>query len=368
MSNSGSVVKVGSKSSLCASELGTSAVAAVRSVGSEDSAAMIQVKDKLKKLEGFANLKNKLQEEAERLVKPENLRIFFSHVLDDAVAEVVDQAVQDEERKNNGASLSLGDTLQVQHRRQQERCQQVSSLPVKLFLFCNRDHFTVNAATTPPGAVSVAIAVGGVLLEWCENNLVIPEYIDMECPVDLSGRILFHADVHYQVGGHAHTAATDMPIFLHTAAEEVEFNLEAVTTKAQAVENLIKVIANYNRYCYFDERARNSQRFVDNCMKALGIKQHSEYATQLNEHAKQLMQRGLSVPTVYEHHKDIDDFMETKRDRRRLELLSVVDLEYLLFVYHHQFHDGDGAECEKPNCMMVELRALLKKRVKPIFV
>ena len=336
MSKGGSVVKVGSKFSLCASEQGASAVAAVELLGNEDHVSMIQVNDKLKKMGGFdGDSKNKLQKEAERLVNPENLRMFFSD-----------------------AQAQLG--------RQQERRRRVSNLPVMLYLFCNPDHFTATTATTPRDAVSVAIAVGGVLLEWNQTNLVIPKYIDTDCPIDPIGRLLFHADIHYRISGHAQIAVSIRTLI--TEPEEVEYGLGAVPKKAQLIENLIKVIAKYNRYYYFEKSVRNSHRFAEDCMKALGVKKHSEYTAQLHIHGERLMKGKLAVPTMYDHHEAIDDFVESERENGRLELLSVVDLEYLLFVYQRQFHDGDGAECERPNCKMVELRALLKKRMKPIFV
>ena len=236
-----------------AASLIKAALGAVQNPHSRDSVTEIQVKRKLvqarsSKFEAYKHLEDdEMLKKIIELTHVENIMLKFSHLVD--VVHGQDNFQEVREAKDCEKSRHV----------------QIVNTPLKISIW-GRDTLALeplicsisNFLCTDYGAKHVCLTVGDVLLEWGLESLVITTTVkdgQEVCP-------------NFEVNTTADQKAPHDSLQLKTIAEET---YQCPLDKKPIFQQLAILIAKYNTKFYYHPISRNSQGFVRDALKALGV-------------------------------------------------------------------------------------------------
>lgn len=312
----------------------------------------VGVVDKLKNHEEFRGRGDEeLRMVAKQLTDVKELHAEFSH-LNDVLFEQYAEEIADE------ADVPL-DHPKEQQAAQVRIISRLRPPSVKLYLFELKRPVSrffskfSKLFTLKYGALHAAIQIEDVVLQWSTSSLVVPERYHPADPV-------FLTDVKHRTA--AAKIATDLQAQVIQTSGQIDYSTQmdlqydlAVNVE-QMLEKVKEVIVKYNRYRYYNVFACNCQHFVEDVMKAIGVKNVPQNLTgKLKDYFKQLIaKKSKCIPTEFPTHQSLDDYVQTQ-DVTKLEQH---DKEYLLCLYF-QFHleamkaSGYAAEeCLVDGCLM----------------
>lgn len=317
----------------------------------------------VEKLRNHEDYKTKSDEElrqtARQLTDVNELRAEFSH-LTDLLFEQYAEEIADEAE------------LEPSHPKEQQQAQvravkRLRPPTVKLYLFELRrpvSRFLSRFSklfSLKYGALHAAIQIEDIVLQWGTSSLVIPERYDPADPVFVTG--VNHSTEAARVATNLQTqVCTTVGKMDYNAQIDLQFDL-AVSIE-EMIENIKKVIVKYNKFRYYNVIACNCQSFVDDVMKAIGVKNVPQNLTgKLKDYFTQLtMEKSKGIPSEFPTHESLDDYVKTQDITR----LTQHDKEYLLCLYF-QFHleamktDKDAAEeCKVFGCLMDDVELSLQ--------
>lgn len=328
-----------------------------------DHAYIHGVVEKLRNHEDYrGKSEEELRQVAKQLTDANELRADFSH-LNDLQFEQYAEEIADE------ADVQLDHPKE----RQQAQVRAVSRLrspSVKLYLFELRTPVSrffskfSKLFALKYGALHAAIQIEDVVLQWSTSSLVIPERYYPADPV-------FLTDVKHRTA--AAMVATDLQTQVIETVGKMDYNaqidlqFDLAVNVEEMIENVKKVIVKYNRYRYYNVFACNCQSFVEDIMKAIGVKNVPQNLTgKLKDYFKKLtVDKSSAIPSEFPTHQSLDDYVRTQD----MTKLTQHDKEYLLCLYF-QFHleamkmDKHAAyECQVAGCLMemVELSLQTEK-------
>ena len=334
-------------------------------------AFIVQVKEKLRNLPQYKDLaESALEATAVELTDPEQLRTFFSHLIEDPVYEAVSTSLSD---KPSSEDPDNDEEAAKAAERDHIRVDGAKVLPVKLYLryikiYDKKPKLSHNFASlmgADHGPMHAALKVGDVLLEWNTSCLVVPRY-EHDC------KFVFEADIaHSESLRKIQGMASSIP---DDKSKVVENLFEISAAKSELIDALIAVIVEYNRRRYYNVFSRNCQTFVDAAMKALGIKDGPKLEGKMLEYYNKLKAgKSEKVPNAFPEHIDLDRYVLTQIEKdRQLADMPSSDLQYLACVYH-QFHliqtakssplsDEERTECMEPTCQLTKLVSVMDAR------
>ena len=310
------------------------------------------VVDKLRHHEDFRDKsEEELRQSAKELTDVKELHAEFSH-LNDLLFEQYAEEIADE------ADVPL-DHPKEQHEAQKRVISRLRPPSVKLYLFELKRPVSrffskfSKLFTLKYGALHAAIQVEDVVLQWSTSSLVVPERYDPADPV-------FFTDVQHRTA--TARIATNLQTQVIETSGQIDYNTQmdlqydlAVNVE-QMLEKVKEVIVKYNRYRYYNVFACNCQHFVEDVMKAIGVKNVPQNLTgKLKDYFKQLTaNKSKCIPSEFPTHQSLDDYVRTQEATK----LTQHDKEYLLCLYF-QFHleamKANGyatEECLVGGCLM----------------
>ena len=346
-----SVVHSSSASSNAFKESSKQTSAMIKGKLTSQDPLFIQVQSKLRKIDEFKSLSgDQLNDKVRELTDIETIQQIFSHLLEDRLADEVDNLLQDK-----ADPIDHGNTGELRAAKGQEKNRyiKVANIPLKIkvsdleelpmpSIICPIGNFLC----TDYGAKHVALLVGDVVLEWgTQGNLVIPVRVEQaqeafpDNEIQDITKLLPH-----NIKADRKAPHDDSP--LKTVEEELDYLFKATSEKRPIFEELAKVIALYNTKYYYHPVSRNCQGFVRDALKALGIE--DKPPTRIpSEHMLEMQQKKRKgIPSSFARHEDLDAFL-MKQSQHWFEDLDSDSLEFLQLAYM-EFH-GDIA-CHIPTC------------------
>ena len=212
----------------------------------------------------------------------------------------------------------------------------VASFPLKLFLtplppdnMIVGENEVASLLETKYGPMHAALQVGNVMIEWTPYDLVVPHYNIPSDPVvktdvtkltQVASELREKAKEHRRKHQGAITGEVDLMF-------EISKSVELIVT------SIVKVIVTWNRFYTFHTYNKNSQHFVENVLRMLGIEEVPIVNKDLSAYVDQL--KGdfrREVETSFQNHAELDNYV-----RERISTLKTSDMEYLLTQYY-RFH------------------------------
>ena len=216
------------------------------------------------------------------------------------------------------------------------------------------------------GPLHTALQVGNVVLEWNDSNLVTPYLCAAEDQI-LELDVQKHSKwVEYttQHGDDMQRAARELNF-----TEQIELTYKITTEKKHLIDNLIKVIIQYNKYHYYNLFDRNCQHFVMDALDALEVRIPKQLPGGLGKYFKALVAgRTPSLQKQFKTHSALDHYV---MQQESMDSMPQHDLEFLLALYF-RFHLESKAklkdngvalgawQCREPGCRMGEVERLIK--------
>ena len=188
------------------------------------------------------------------------------------------------------------------------------------------------------GALHASLLVGGaIVLEWSTAGLVIPTGKPVEpAPPTASVPPVGNS----QGEPHEEPSAEQCAVF----EQVIEHEFEVALDRKKSVDKLIHVILQYNKIFSYHPIHRNCQKFVYDCLVALGRPIPSRLAGTLEEYTK-AVEKGRKRKIGFVAHSDLDSYVKTALETG--SGMNPLETEYLLFQYF-LFHVKSMTECEKP--------------------
>lgn len=317
----------------------------------------------VEKLRNHEDHRTKTDEElrqfAKQLTDVNELRAAFSHLTDLPFEQYAEEIAEEAD-------------VPMQHSKEQEQAQKraVGRLrppTVKLYLFELKrpvsrffSRFSKLFALKY-GALHAAIQIEDVVLQWDTTSLVIPEQYHPADPVFLTA---------VNSSTEAAKVATNLQTQVFETVGQMDYNtqidlqFDLAVSVERMVEDIKKVIVQYNRYRYYNVIACNCQSFVEDVMKAIGVKNVPQNLTgKLKDYFKKLTaNKTKGIPSTFLTHQSLDEYVKMQDFAE----LTQHDKEYLLCLYF-QFHleamktDKDSTEeCQVAGCLMDMLELSLQ--------
>ena len=226
-------------------------------------------------------------------------------------------------------SVELADTVKVQLVLKYDHIAEPEKLgPVEMIL---RKEY---------GPLHAFIVVGDQILEWDWNSIVLPHGKPIK---DKKETVL---DLAPSTGTH------DIVSELHPV-------------KVDLLKNVVKKVAEYNKLYSYHTIFRNSQRFVLDILKALGLPCPPELEVKLTSYHTDLNRNKSSfVPEVFDSHSALDQLVTTY-----LGQFSGTDLEFIV-LHYFMFHIVTKMKenyplnwkCQESDCKMKALEDFIDKK------
>ena len=128
---------------------------------------------------------------------------------------------------------------------------------------------------------------------------------------------------------------------------------------------LADIIIRYNgRYCYHT-LYRNCQCFIEDALKALGVKNPTVIGYQggLSEYLLTL-KKGLPRFVYFSNHAELESYLTEKENNGKVNEITQIELEFLLvqyFRFHFEQNRGNELDtnltCKEPTCCMQHLES-----------
>ncbi len=331
------------------------------SVPSRDPIRAPKTRDKLRKVNGYNDLdEDRLAEEADRLTNPAKLEEFFSHLYD--VTPQVEDILDEGDAFPDGFQNR---TEEIMAREQaQRRRSDAAHLPVYMYLSKLQSRVVRSVGSTfanllrfEYGPLHVALELDGVIVEWNDSSLVIPQHKDTFQPIFRTGLHKHHRNWLDFVT--KRSAEMDTPTGGDVDyGQQITFLVDLSFEKKRLVDQLIKVIARYNKYYSYDVFTRNCQHFVIEAMAALGVTEPLVFTGEMRYYFDRLRNQGNPY-TEFATHQALDTYVSLNKTD-----LSHDELEFLLcqcFSFHVclGLEDPLNWSCGEQNCQMQELETRL---------
>ena len=327
-------------------------VAAGKPGTGHDPAYLVDVVGKLRKLGEYkSKTDEELRQRAKQLTDVDELQADFSHLTSGAFEQFADE-IADESGISPVHSMEL--------ERAQSRAMRRLDVPaVRLYLFELRTPVSrffskfSKLFAFKYGPLHAAIQVGDMMLQWGTDSLVIPDKYD---PADQ----LFQTDVKERTCV-AQVAAEVRPQAMQAiqdsnSQKQIDLQFDLTVGVEDMLNKIKKVVVQYNRYRYYNVVMCNCQTFVNDVMKAIGVKNIPQNLTgKLKEYFEKLTkEKSKFIPVDISTHEELDEFVKSIE----LSTTSQHDKEYLLCLYF-QFHleamktDKDPyGDCQVKGCFM----------------
>lgn len=292
----------------------------------------------VKKLRSIEHLQGLSEEDIE--VRVEDLTdgeklwaVHFSGIVLDPARENIEKNLDGVvEGEPNGRSHGAGLRIKLQCRKvrggSQYGVQSFTSLLVKYY-----------------GPIHASILVGrAIVLEWGTCGLVIPTGKPLEpasesTPSSVSGSVASKASVATATNGGG-PCLEQQPT---TPEEDILHEFETTIAKKEQVDKLMAVIVKYNRNYFYHPILRNCQKFVADCLTALGRPIPRNLEGGLGNYVKEV-KKGRKRKFDFESHADLDEYVGRFLESGKATLL---ESEYLLTQYF-LFHVTSMTECGRP--------------------
>ena len=300
--------------------------------------------DVLAKLRSVERLKGLPEGDMERMVEElteeeKMWSVYFSGVVLDPARDLIDKKldgeIEAESQGVNGAPHGAGVSVKLQCRRVRGGgrygIQSYTSLLLK--------HY---------GPIQVSLLVGGaIVLNWETSGVVIP-----------SGKALPPASALVSVRSAARSVA---PINIEgstphptTPEEEILHEFEMTLARKELVDKLMGVVVKYNKAFLYHPVLRNCQKFVSDCLIALGRPIRSGLEGELGGYINEV-KKGRKRRVDFESHADLDKYVEGALESPKTTSL---EKEYLLAQYF-LFHVTSMTGCENPDRWICEIKNCL---------
>lgn len=292
-------------------------------------------RDVTKKLKSVERLRGLSEEDIEGMVEDlteeERLwSVYFSGMVLDPARELIERKLDGEkEDASQGVNDKSGVLIKLQCRKVRGGGQYgVQSFTSLLLKHC--------------GPIHASILVGGVIvLEWETSGLVIP-----------TGKTLPLASGSVRSAHASRSVASEVSVDTEgsvpcpeqytTPEEEILQEFETTLAKKELVDKLVGVMIKYNRTYLYHPIFRNCQKFVADCLVALGRHIPPKLEGELGDYIKEV-KKGQKRRMDFESHTDLDIYVGEVFESAKTSLL---DKEYLLTQYF-LFHVTSMTECEK---------------------
>ena len=306
---------------------------------------------------------------AENMCDPDFVRDYFSNIVEHPASFAVDENIEERE-----LSLRTPIEISMAQDRGEHRLSQVCNFPLRLIL-TPISRVGIIAKTFSSlldmefGPLHVALQVGDVILEWNDSSLVIPHFSEHDDP-------LLKADIQHLCGWVDFT--NEHVPSMKEAAEKLDYPgqidliFRATAEKSRLINNLVKVIVNYNRYHHYNLINRNCQHFVSDALKALGVEKPVQFTGGLGDYFKALKSGcSKSVKIEYTTHAELDAYMRNLQAKGDLNAMPQGDLEFLLAMYFKFHLDNrrqymkdpialENWKCTERLCLMKELESRIQ--------
>ena len=327
---------------------------------SNDGSVLLDVINKVKKLSDYKDKSvNIIREAAQDFISPEYYKDLFSEFNEQQFIDTA-SGVSDEAQAELQAD---GEETEMAALRSSSRLATVCNLTVKLCLArLDVSSYSQSIAAkfaslleAQYGATRAALLIGNDKVgywsfEWTFSSLIVPErYEKPECV--FMARVPSEVNlVHSQLDGRMQAAAQRLDY-----NEQTDLLFEASVVKSKMLDNLIKLVLEYNKHFYFHTFSHNSQHFVSDAMKAMNIKNPHNFTGRLKEYFEQLKKGLPKKPPSFRSHAELDAHVQAN-----IGEATPHDLEYFLCMYFH-FHfssrsqslgDPNQWQCEIGSCEM----------------
>ncbi len=179
------------------------------------------------------------------------------------------------------------------------------------------------------GPLHAGLIVKDIKIEWDDSSLVTP----WPAPL-VAGDLVAHCHEGGQWEEKVEQLVKDMSMANrrnHTTSQRLRVLYESRHEKEKLIDNLVRVIVDYNTNKKYSVFSCNCQNFVIDAMRALGIKEPPHFKGRLNDYL-QALKRGEKAPLDFQTHEDLDQHVKSS-----LAKLDKTDKEYFLCLYF-QFH------------------------------
>lgn len=286
--------------------------------------------DVMKKLRCVERLRGipegEIERMAEELTEEEKLwSVYFSGMVLDPARDCIGRKLDGEvEAESQGASHGAGVSIKLQCRRTRGG----SRYGVQSYTSLLLKHY---------GPIHASLLVGGsIVLNWETSGLVIPSG---EALPSASALVSVHSTARSMVPVDPE-GSTPHPT---TPEEEILHEFEATLVRKELVDKLIGVVAQYNRAYLYHPVLRNCQKFLADCLAAVGRPIRSGLEGELGDYIKEV-KRGRKRRVDFESHADLDMYVGGALESPKTTSL---EREYLLAQYF-LFHVTSMTECENP--------------------
>ena len=207
-----------------------------------------------------------------------------------------------------------------------------------------------------------ALQVGDFVFEWNESSLVIP--VDVGCSADAP--VLFspvQEQSEWFAKVQSEREAIQESVVKNNYEMQIALYFKWTEEKEKILLNFIDKVVEFNRRREYHPHSCNSQFFVGEAMKALGISKPPNLSSTIKEHindlAKSITQHSIKGISS---HANLDTTVAAHLDK-----LSQVEIEYLM-AHYLMFH-MDSYECNKQpkwecpvlQCRLTDLEEKLAK-------
>lgn len=312
-----------------------------------------KVREKLKKHPDYVNSADKeISALAEDLCQVEKTRQVYFDSMIHCQADIAAEAFEEDD----GDTLLHSLEMEKQKQRDCFHIANVCDLSIKLHLVQLKKKVPLAGTFSSLlgceyGPYHAGLIVDEVVLEWNDSSLVIPRGSTMNTGsvyqenVSKRSRLVAVADEKIK----------DVSSKKHDIENKFQVLWSAATAKAKVIDELVKVIVQYNTQKQYSVFGCNCQHFVSDAMKALEIREPPTFSGKLGEYFQKL-KKHQKIPKHFPTHEDLDIYVAANLERNKI---SEDEKEYLLCVYF-QFHlstvdDIEICQCPKVSCRMDQL-------------
>ena len=308
----------------------------------------------MKKLNKHPKHKDKTLEEKQELAieltDPKKLRLRFNRLLH------VDTKHISHEKDDIFNSTDFQEHNEEMKQKVAEAC----NLPVRLSLRNIKERkipFIYSLASLfrfEYGPFHALLTVGDVVLTWGPESLIEPR-------IDNRVEAAFRAIVDQGEWGLRRDDFIQQISMADGHENKEDIIPHILSEKAQVIDRLVEVIAEYNRTRIYSTFQCSCQNFVRDAMSALGIDKPVQFSGRLQQRFEQVIQGTLQVPLELKSHKKVDTHAQAFKHN-----LERQDMEYLQCLYY-DFHlpaieksdDPEAWQCGIPTCMSEELDKMI---------
>jgi hypothetical protein len=181
-----------------------------------------------------------------------------------------------------------------------------------------------------------SLQIGHTMIEWTPHSLVVPHpNIPSESVIksDITKTLNISSEIREKVKAYRRSNKNG------TVTGEVDLMFEVTKSISFVIHEVVEVVVSWNRYKHFDAYGSNSQQFVQNVIKKLGIEELQLPNHNLNAYIGRLKGEFKSMAhRSFISHAELDNYT-----KQRIGDLSTSEMEYLLTEYY-RFHIASRAE------------------------